>query len=155
MHAFFQSVLAYIHGDGLTILPEMELLLFSLGILIFDFLLEPKEKYWNAILALLGVSASGMGLYMQLGQFNLNRASAMRVPGLLGFHDSIYIDGFSIVFAGIFLSATALAMLLSVRYLQIERETDGEYYSLLLLSCVGMMLMASGIDLIVLFLGLA
>ncbi len=42
-------------GMGLVILPQMELLLFALGILIFDFLLEKKEKEWNAILAFLGV----------------------------------------------------------------------------------------------------
>src|SRR5208283_3535578 len=54
----------------------------------------------------------------------------------------------------IFLAATALVILLSIRYLNIEKEQEGEYYALLLFSCIGMMFMASGIDLIVLFLGL-
>ncbi len=45
-------------------------------------------------------------------------------------------------------------ILLSVKYLEIEREQEGEYYALLLFACVGMMFMASGIDLIVMFLGL-
>jgi len=154
MHEFFQSVLAYIHGDGLTILPEMELLLFALGILIFDFLLEPKEKRWNAILALLGVCASAMGLYMQVQRYNVERTNPMHPFGILGFHNTVLIDGYSIIFAALFLAATALAILLSVKYLDLEREQEGEYYALLLLSCIGMMLMASGIDLIVLFLGL-
>ena len=65
MHSALNSVISYIHGDGLVVLPEMELLLFALGILIFDFLLEKKEKYFNAILALLGVAASSLGLFMQ------------------------------------------------------------------------------------------
>jgi len=154
MPAFFQSVLAYIHGDGLTILPEMELLLFALGILIFDFLLDSKEKYWNAILAMLGVCASGMGLYMQIQRYNAERANPMHSFGLLGFNNTILVDGFFIIFAGLFLAATALAILLSVKYLDLEREQEGEYYALILLACIGMMLMASGIDLIVLFLGL-
>jgi len=154
MHAFFQSVLAYIHGDGLTILPEMELLLFALGILIFDFLLEPKEKQWNAILAFLGVCASAMGLYMQVQRYNIERTNPITPFGLLGFHNSVLVDGYFIIFASLFLAATALAILLSVKYLDLEREQEGEYYSLLLLACIGMMLMASGIDLIVLFLGL-
>ena len=154
MHAFFQSVLAYIHGDGLAILPEMELLLFALGILIFDFLLEPKEKFWNAGLALVGVAASTFGLVEQIKQYNIQRLSPMRAPGLFGFKYSILVDGYSIVFAALFLAATALAILLSVKYLELEREQEGEYYALLLFSCIGMMLMASGIDLIVLFLGL-
>ena len=54
----------------------------------------------------------------------------------------------------IFLAATALVILLSVRYLDIESEQEGEYYALILFACVGMMFMASGMDLIVLFLGL-
>jgi NADH-quinone oxidoreductase subunit N len=45
-------------------------------------------------------------------------------------------------------------ILLSVKYLEIEKEQEGDYYALLLFACVGMMFMASGIDLIVMFLGL-
>src|SRR6516225_515014 len=154
MHSFFQSSLSYFHGDGFAILPEMELLLFALGILIFDFLLEPREKQWNAVLALLGVVASGYGLFRQVERYNVERTNPMHSFGLLGFHKTVLVDGFFIVFAALFLAATALAILLSVKYLDLEREQEGEYYALLLLACIGMMLMASGIDLIVLFLGL-
>ncbi len=154
MHSFLDPVINYIHGDGLAILPEMELLLFALGILIFDFLLGKKEKHWNAILALLGVAASGLGVFMQVGRYSLILSNPEGPPGLLGFHDTVLVDGFFIVFAVLFLAATALVILLSVRYLDLEREQEGEYYALLLLACVGMMFMASGIDLIVLFLGL-
>jgi NADH-quinone oxidoreductase subunit N len=150
---FFQSVLVYIHGDGLAILPEMELLLFALGILIFDFLLEPKEKHWNAILAFLGVCASALGLFEQIKRYNIERLSPTHA-GLFGFNYSVLVDGFFVIFGALFLAATALAILLSVKYLDLEREQEGEYYALLLLACIGMMLMASGIDLIVLFLGL-
>jgi len=154
MHSFLDPILNYIHGDGLVILPEMELLLFALGILIFDFLLEKKEKHWNAFLALLGVAASGLGLYMQAQHYNVERAIRPDSPGLLGFHNTVLVDGFFLVFAVIFLAATALVILLSTRYLYIEEEQKGEYYALLLFAGIGMMLMASGIDLLVLFLGL-
>ena len=154
MHSILDPILNYLHGDGLVVLPEMELLLFALGILIFDFLLDKKEKHWNAILALLGVAASGLGLYMQFQRYAVERTSPMGSPGLLGFHNTVVVDGFFLIFAAIFLAAAALVVLLSVRYLDMEKEQDGEYYALLLLACVGMMFMASGIDLIVLFLGL-
>jgi NADH-quinone oxidoreductase subunit N len=154
MHSILDPILNYLHGDGLVVLPEMELLLFALGILVFDFLLDKKEKHWNAILALLGVAASGLGLYMQFQRYAVERTSPMGSPGLLGFHNTVVVDGFFLIFAAIFLSATALVVLLSVRYLDVEKEQEGEYYALLLLACVGMMFMASGIDLIVLFLGL-
>jgi NADH-quinone oxidoreductase subunit N len=44
--------------------------------------------------------------------------------------------------------------LLSVRYLEIEEERRGTFYALLLFACVGMMLMVSGVDVTVVFLGL-
>src|SRR5271165_7140896 len=155
MHlSFLDPLLNYIHGDGLVVLPQMELLLFALGILIFDFLLEKREKHLNAFLALLGVAASGLGLFMQFQKYRDVRLSQMGPPVLISFHNTAIVDGFFLVFAMIFLAATALVILLSVRYLNIEREQEGEYYALLLFSCIGMMFMASGIDLIVLFLGL-
>ena len=64
------------------------------------------------------------------------------------------MDPFFLFFGFIFLLATALVILLSVRYLQIEDENHGEYYALILFATVGMMFMASGYDLIVQFLGL-
>jgi NADH-quinone oxidoreductase subunit N len=155
MYSFFLNpLLTFIHGDGLTILPQMELLLFALGILIFDFLLDPKEKHWNAALALFGIFASAVGVAMQANRYTIFRADPTGPQGLLGFHDSVLVDGFSILFALLFLAATGLVVLLSVRYLEIEPYQSGEYYVLLLLACSGMMFVSSGIDLIVMFLGI-
>jgi NADH-quinone oxidoreductase subunit N len=154
MHSILDPILSYINGDGLIILPEMELLLFALGILIFDFLLESKEKHLNGYLALVGVAASGIGLYRQIVQYEVAKKNPIGPGVLLGFHNTVIVDGFFIVFAVLFLAAAALVILLSLRYLDLEHEQEGEYYALILLSCVGMMFMASGIDLIVLFLGL-
>jgi hypothetical protein len=49
MHfSFLDSVINYIHGDGLVILPQMELLLFALGIL-FIFAYALKKEYWKDV----------------------------------------------------------------------------------------------------------
>lgn len=154
MPSFLNPIFNYIRGDGITILPEMELLLFALGILIFDFLLEKKEKYWNALLALGGVAASAFGLFLQAKRYNVTHMERPDLPPPFGFQGTVVMDGFSLLFGAIFLSATGLVILLSVRYLDVEREQEGEFYALLLLACIGMMFMASGTDLIVLFLGL-
>ena len=45
-------------------------------------------------------------------------------------------------------------MLMSRRYLEIERVGPGAYYFLVLCATLGMMVMAAGIDLITLFIGL-
>jgi NADH-quinone oxidoreductase subunit N len=151
------SIFSYLQGDGAVILPEIQLTLFGLGILLIGFSVdESMENNWfwrlffkdfSAKAAFAGVLFSGLSLWKLRG----------RVAGsgtLAGFHDSVVVDGFLIFFAALFLAATALVILLSVKYLEIEREQEGEYYALLLFACVGMMLMASGVDLIVMFLGL-
>src|SRR5467141_1753135 len=141
------SILSYLRGDGATILPEIELLLFGLGILVIDFWIEQKEKYLNAGMALAGTFFSAFTLWRLRGAVTVKNEIA-------GFYDSVVVDPFFLFFATLFLAATALVILLSVKYLEIEKEQEGEYYALLLFACVGMMFMASGIDLIVMFLGL-
>src|SRR5229473_2913387 len=141
------AVRSYLQGDGAAILPEIELVLFALGILLIGFWIEQKEKYWNAGLALAGTIFSAFTIWRLRGAIVARGA-------FFGFHDSVIIDPFFIFFAALFLAATAIVILLSVKYLEIEKEQEGEYYALLLFACVGMMLMASGVDLIVMFLGL-
>src|SRR6267378_3558511 len=151
------SIFSYLQGDGAVILPEMQLTLFGLGILLIGFSVDDSmENNWlwklvfrdfSAKAAFAGVLFSGLSLWKLRG-----RVAASGT--LAGFHDSIVVDGFLIFFAALFLASTALVILLSVKYLEIEGEQQGEYYALLLFACVGMMLMASGVDLIVMFLGL-
>src|SRR5580692_10048282 len=131
-------------GGGL-LLPEMMLVLFAMGILLTDYLLEARDKFFNALMAMLGVIFSGIVLWRL-------REVADRSP--IGFSNSLIVDPFFLFFAFIFLIATALVIILSVRYLQIEDENHGEYYALILFATVGMMFMASGYDLVVEFLGL-
>jgi NADH-quinone oxidoreductase subunit N len=154
MRSLLDPLLNYIHGDGLVILPQMELLLFALGILIFDFLLEKTEKEFNAYLALAGVAAGALGLYMQYKKLAAGMLSPAGTGPIPGFQGSVIVDGFSLIFGIIFLVATALVVLLSIHYLEVEREIEGEYYALILLAAIGMMFMASGMDIVVMFLGL-
>jgi NADH-quinone oxidoreductase subunit N len=154
-------------GGGGLLLPEMMLVLFAMGILLTDHLLETRDKFFNALMAMLGVIFSWLtlvGLPTSLSNF-LQRIPLLRgfaMPGLrgvaeggaLGFSRSLVVDPFFLFFGMIFLIATALVILLSVRYLQIEDENHGEYYALMLFATVGMMFMVSGYDLIVQFLGL-
>ncbi|MBI3670188.1 MAG: NADH-quinone oxidoreductase subunit N [Acidobacteria bacterium] len=134
-------------GDFQLILPMVQPALFGLGILLTDFLLEPRYKHWNAGLAMAGVGFSGYTLW-QL------RNLIARNGDQVGFNGSVLVDPFFIFFGFLFLAATALVILLSVRYLEIEAEHHGEYYALMLFATIGMMFMTSGIDLIVQFIAL-
>jgi len=133
-------------GGGGLLLPEMMLVLFAMGILLTDYLLEARDKYFNALMAMLGVMFSAICLWQLRPAASSGQA--------IGFSNSLLVDPFFLFFGFIFLIATALVIILSVRYLQIEDENHGEYYALILFAAVGMMFMASGYDLIVEFLGL-
>ena len=64
------------------------------------------------------------------------------------------IDGFALFFKAIFLVSAALTLLMSAPYLRVEGVPAAEYYFLILCAALGMMFMASGVDLITLFIGL-
>jgi NADH-quinone oxidoreductase subunit N len=145
--AAFQHFVGFLSGDGGLIKPQLLLLLFALGILLTDFLLEPGQKFFNALMAMMGVFFSAWSLW-QLKQ-------KIAVDGdQFGFSQSMLVDHFAIFFGLIFLAATALVILLSIRYLEIEGENHGEFYALMLLATIGMMFMVEGVDLIVQFIGL-
>jgi NADH-quinone oxidoreductase subunit N len=129
-------------ADVGLVLPEAMLAFFGLAILITDFLLTTRQKSWNSLTAMLGVLLSGAALYQ------------LRSGSFAGFGNSIIIDPFFIFFGFVFLASTALTILISVRYMEIEQEQHGEYYALMLFSAVGMMFLACGNDLVVLFIGL-
>lgn len=137
-------------GDYVILKPEILLAMFGLAILIFDFFLDRPHKYWNAITALIGVTFAGI-------QVSLFWKAAWAHPGFTpyqGFDGRFTLDFFAIYLQLIILAATALVILLSVKYLEIEEAHYGEYYALLLFAAVGMMALASGTDLIVLFVSL-
>jgi len=126
-------------------MPEVMLAFFGLAILLTDFLLEPKQKAWNALTAILGTVFSGLSLWLLRPLADVHAE---------GFNGAIVIDPFFIFFGFLFLAATALVIFLSVRYLEIEHEHHGEYYALMLFSAVGMMFLACGNDLVTLFIAL-
>ena len=63
-------------------------------------------------------------------------------------------DTYSNIFNILFLMSAAFTLLVSFKYLDTERMQHPEYYVLVLLSALGMMLMTSAIDLIVIFIAL-
>src|ERR1700674_5750965 len=127
-------------------LPMVELTIFALGILLIDLMVPREWKWINAAGAFVGVLFAAVCVWQI--------QSPLPPRGLFGFYNSLRVDRFAIFFWYLFLSGAAIAILMSVRYLEIENEHHGEYYALLLLSVVGMMCMAAGIDVVLIFIGL-
>lgn len=68
------------------------------------------------------------------------------------FFNTLKVDNFSLFFKGIVIVSSFLVILLSERFLEIEGVYLTEYYFFILLATVGMMFMASSVDLITIFL---
>jgi len=136
-------------SDYLLSLPIILLTLFGLGILLIDLMLPKEWKWVNAVTAFVGVGFAAAGVIRIQLLF-----AAQHLPSQSAFLDSLRVDRFSIYFWYLFLAATAIAILMSARYLEIEREHHGEFYALMLFSVVGMMSMAAGFDIVLIFIGL-
>jgi NADH-quinone oxidoreductase subunit N len=141
----WHSIFDQARAEVIFLFPEAMLVFFGLATLLTDFLLTKPQKSWNALTAMLGVILSGASLYV------LVRPAAQR---LTAFSNSIVTDPFFIFFGCILLASTALVILMSVRYFEIEEEQRGEYYALILFAAAGMMFLASGNDIVVLFVAL-
>jgi NADH-quinone oxidoreductase subunit N len=149
--------------DFLIMLPMIELTIFALGILLIDLMIPRQWKWMNAAASLLGLAFAAAAVIgtPQIWRFRVlgiyPYVKALRQIGRyneVALWHSVSVDSFTVYFWCLFLAAAAIAILMSVRYLDIENEHHGEYYALLLLSVVGMMCMAAGIDIVLIFIGL-
>ncbi len=75
-------------------------------------------------------------------------------PSVLLFNGMMVVDSYSNFFNIVFLGSALITLLASFRYLDKEKLQYPEYYVLILFSALGMMLMASSLDLIVIFIAL-
>ncbi len=110
--------------------------------LLLDLLPSPRGKGHLAAVCVLG-----------LGGALVTSAILWGGPAT-AFQQMIVLDDFALFFNAIFCVTAALVLLLSVGYLQRQGVEAGEYYVLVLFAAVGMMVMASAVDLLVIFLGL-
>ena len=131
----------YTATDFYYILPELVLTTGALLVLLFDLIVPRREGL---------VFSVTMGTIVATGGVLLSFAGVdvMVSRGLLA------IDGFALFFKVIFLVSAALTIMMSAPYLRVEGARASEYYFLILCATLGMMFMASGVDLITLFIGL-
>ncbi len=128
--------------DVVAIVPELMLVAAALVLLLIDPFLPAKGRRglsWLGIMACLPAAASVWLARSQ--QFST-------------FSHGIALDGFAVFFKILLLAVAALAMLLSEKHLARNGRLLGDYYALVLLATVGMMVMASAIDLATFFVGL-
>src|SRR6202171_6159728 len=134
-------------SDLQLLAPELILTVFGCIALVMEVVLPYRKSKLTAYFALVGIGSAAISLALL---WSGNKDS---LP-LDGFYGMVRIDGFALLFQGIFLIAAALAVAISMRFLDIEREQHGEYYALVLFATVGMMFLGCGYDLILLYISL-
>src|SRR5829696_5478797 len=144
-------------SDFYYILPELVLTGGALLVLIADVLL-PKSGRGSSPEQGTALSSSKGSALAWVTLFAIGATLAALVPfrhtQVEVAHGLLAVDQFALFFKVVFLLAAAITVLMSVRYLAVEGASPGEYYFLVLCASLGMMIMAGGIDLITIFIGL-
>ena len=128
-------------SDFFSILPEMVLALGAMLVLLTDVYLprDSRAITWLSVAVLVATAAA----MVVVGNPNVTISR-----GLLS------VDAFGIFFKVLFLGAAALTLLMSGPYLAVEKTPAGAYCFLVLAATLGMMFMASGVELVTIFIGL-
>jgi NADH-quinone oxidoreductase subunit N len=139
----FQTFLPDINFS--LILPE--LIVGGAGVLVMlvDAFVRPTQRWITGSLSLAGLAAAAIScvfLWMN------------GTPAGADFNGMIVLDELRLSFTLIALFVSALTILISMVWVENERLPAGEFHSLLMFATSGMMLMASGGDLVIIFLGL-
>ncbi|MGA9498042.1 MAG: NADH-quinone oxidoreductase subunit N [Terriglobales bacterium] len=129
--------------DYIRILPELVLSIFGMLIMVVDPLLDPESSHQSlGTIALIG-ALTALASTAWMAQY----------PGV-AFSNVIRVEGFSIFFHFLIIAIAAVSILSSFEYLRVQRIRAGEYYGLILFGTVGMCLMSSAIELVLIFIAL-
>ena len=128
--------------DFSTILPYTILTVWACVLLLVDLFIPRGRKGITAFLSALGLAVTLSFTLMQIGKEQT------------GFNNMVTLDGFSTFVNALLLVSGLLGVALAYGYVKRMGIERGEYYTLLLFSVTGMMLMAQASDLIIVFLAL-
>lgn len=128
--------------DIVGILPEIIVCLAACILLIVSPFLKGASRDVMAPLSIFVIIAAAFTTLKMSGSDMLVMA------------DMFKVDGFSTYFKMLFYISAALAIILSVNYVKKEKINIGEYYLLILFTLAGMMIIASAVDLLSIYIGI-
>ncbi len=120
--------------------PELTLLIVAFLVIILDLFIRQKS-----ILAFISVAGLLLAIYFSVALWG-TRGTA--------FNGMFTVDEFALFFKILFCSAAIFVILASADYVSKFRRFQGEYYALILLSALGMTLMAATAELISIYISL-
>ncbi|MBI3948954.1 MAG: NADH-quinone oxidoreductase subunit N [Acidobacteria bacterium] len=126
-----------------AIMPEIVLGLAGIVLMLMEAFAPGRGKVRAGIISLVGLAVALVATLRLWG-----------MPPQTAFAGMIIIDGFRLLFTLIVIVATALSVLLSWNFLDEERIEPTEYFALIMFCAVGMTLLTTSHDLIMVFLGI-
>ena len=127
--------------DLISLAPVLVLSVFTMLVMLMDLFIG-KNKSALVFVALTGLLLAAVSSFAKTDW------------PVSSFGGSYVVDHMSVFFTMIFCLSSGLAILLSVEYNKRENIRVGEYYSLIMFCTVGMIILASSTDLIMIFLGI-
>ena len=129
--------------DYIRILPELVLSAFGIVVMLLDPLVdEEKSQKTLGLIAFVGAVAGLLSTWYMA-----------QSPGL-AFSNMVRVDSFSVFFHFLVIAIAGVVMLSSFEYMAVQRIRAGEYYALILFGTVGMALMSSAVELVLIFVAL-
>ncbi len=122
-------------------MPIIVLSTFTLMAMLVNALVKHSQRIVFGICVIGVIVAAGAAIYI----FPLNQTA---------FSDMLLVGGYASFYSVLFLIITLLSLIMAVPYLEKEQYHYGEYYLLVSLSAIGMMMMGSAGDLITIFIGI-
>ena len=126
-----------------TIVPEGIVIITFLGVLIVDLILGRSSARWIGYLAIAGLLASLVALYVQWDN-----------PNPISFIGAFNGDDLSIVFRGIIALSAVITILMSIRYVEQSGTPLAEFIAILLTATLGGMFLSGANELVMVFISL-
>jgi NADH-quinone oxidoreductase subunit N len=130
-------------ADYVRVLPEIVLSIFGMVIMVLDPLVDEEKSQ-----RILG----GIGLVGTLAAL-ISTWIMAQSPGF-AFWNMVRVDGFSVFFHVLVIAIALVLILTSYEYMAVQGLRAGEYYGLILFGLVGMCLMSSAVELVLIFISL-
>ncbi len=125
-----------------AVMPEMIVAVAGILAMLYDSFV-PKQRYVTGAISLIGLAISAIILYSMWGDLPETSWNGM-----------VANDSLRMSFSFVALFVSAMTILVSSVWIDREKVPVGEYHALLMFATFGMMFMASGNDLVIMFLGL-
>jgi NADH-quinone oxidoreductase subunit N len=127
-----------------SVLPEIIVAVAGIIVMLYD-CFAPKQRKVTGVISLIGLILATVVLFMLWsGNYDFSNA----------WNGMIVFDNLRLSFTFVMLFTSMMTILISTVWTEREDVPVGEYHSLLLFATMGMMFMASGNDMVIIFLGL-